>query len=94
MAGSINLTRLESRPNIRSMTNKAKTSASDQALANLETRVNELIAVCAQLKNENTELQNENSSLLADRGQLMANRDKVRTQVEAMIGRLKAMESS
>ena len=76
------------------MTNKIKSSASDQALSNLENRVDELVAVCEHLKEENTELQNENSALLTDRGQLMANRDKVRTQVEAMIGRLKAMESS
>jgi len=88
------LTRLKSRPNIRTMANNTKASASNQALTNLENRVNELISVCEHLKDENTELRNENSSLLADRGQLMANRDKVRTQVEAMIGRLKAMESS
>ncbi len=75
------------------MTNQT-TAASDQALTNLETRVDELVSACEHLKDENTVLQNENSSLLADRGQLMANRDKVRTQVEAMIGRLKAMESS
>lgn len=90
----LDLTRLKSRPNIRSMTNISKASASDQALTNLENRVTELVSVCERLKDENTELRNENSSILADRGKLMATRDKVRTQVEAMIGRLKAMESS
>jgi cell division protein ZapB len=76
------------------MTNELNMGATNQAIAGLENRLNELISVCAHLKEENTQLQNENVALLADRGQLMANRDKVRNQVEAMIGRLKAMEDS
>jgi cell division protein ZapB len=76
------------------MINEPNMGTTNQAIAGLENRLNELISVCAHLQEENAQLQNENATLLADRGQLMANRDKVRNQVEAMIGRLKAMESS
>lgn len=90
----MDLTPLTSRPSIYAMDKKSKTGVPGQVLAKLESRLKDLISSCDQLKQENSQLRDENTTLLTDRGQLMANRDKVRTQVEAMIGRLKSMESS
>ena len=63
-------------------------------LTALELRLNELLSVCDTLKQQNTNLHAENQVLVSERGQLLYNRDKIRGQVEAMITRLKAMESS
>ncbi len=67
--------------------------ASEKAFLQLENRLDDLIHTCERLKTDNTSLKKENDTLHSERGQLMANRDKVRTQVEAMITRLKTLES-
>ena len=68
--------------------------ATGQSLDDLEAKVSEMLDTCDKLRFENTRLRNENAHLLSERGHLLANRDKVRIQVEAMINRLKTMESS
>ena len=75
------------------MTEK-KTISADSAISKLENRLNELLIACDTLKKENTHLRDEIAVLVSERGQLLSNRDKVRNQVEAMISRLKAMETS
>lgn len=71
-----------------------KTNSADTAISKLENRLNDLLCACDTLKKENSHLRDENSVLVSERGQLLSNRDKVRNQVEAMISRLKAMETS
>ena len=53
----------------------------------------ELVGVVAQLKEENRALRQRQDTLAAERATLMQKNEQVRARVEAMIGRLKAMES-
>jgi cell division protein ZapB len=63
-----------------------------QELARLERRLDELVIICNQLKDENRSLKERQDSLIADRATLLQKNEQVRARVEAMIGRLKAME--
>lgn len=64
----------------------------DLELKRLERRLEELIAVCRQLKEENRSLRQRQDTLMVERASLMQKNEQVRTRVEAMIGRLKTME--
>jgi len=64
-----------------------------QELQRLEKRLDELVVICTQLKDENRSLKERQDSLIADRATLLQKNEQVRARVEAMIGRLKAMES-
>jgi cell division protein ZapB len=66
--------------------------AVDVELKRLERRLEELVAVCRQLKEENRSLRHRQDSLMVERASLMQKNEQVRTRVEAMIGRLKTME--
>lgn len=66
--------------------------AMDLELKRVERRLDELIAVCRQLKEENRSLRQRQENLMIERASLMQKNEQVRTRVEAMIGRLKAME--
>jgi cell division protein ZapB len=61
-------------------------------LARLEKRLDELVVICNQLKDENRSLKDRQDSLIADRATLLQKNEQVRARVEAMINRLKAME--
>ncbi|MEE4185200.1 MAG: TIGR02449 family protein [Gammaproteobacteria bacterium] len=63
-----------------------------QELARLEKRLDELVVICSQLKEENRSLKTRQDSLIADRATLLQKNEQVRARVEAMISRLKAME--
>jgi len=63
-----------------------------QELARLEKRLDELVVICSQLKDENRSLKTRQDSLIADRATLLQKNEQVRARVEAMINRLKAME--
>jgi len=64
----------------------------DLELKRLERRLEELVAVCRQLKEENRSLRQRQDTLMIERASLMQKNEQVRTRVEAMIGRLKTME--
>lgn len=64
-----------------------------QELQRLGKRVDELVVICSQLKEENRSLKDRQDSLIADRATLLQKNEQVRARVEAMIGRLKAMET-
>ena len=64
-----------------------------QELQRLGKRVDELVVICSQLKEENRSLKHRQDSLIADRATLLQKNEQVRARVEAMIGRLKAMET-
>ncbi len=61
-------------------------------LRKLETRLDELVATCARLKEENRSLRQRQESLIGERATLLQKNEQVRARVEGMITRLKAME--
>ncbi len=65
-----------------------------QELQRLGKRLDELVVICNQLKEENRSLKDRQDLLIADRATLLQKNEQVRARVEAMIGRLKAMETS
>lgn len=64
----------------------------EQELKRLEGRVDALVRVCDQLQDENQSLRQRQDALTAERANLLQKNEQVRGRVEAMIGRLKAME--
>jgi cell division protein ZapB len=64
----------------------------DQQLKRLEQRVDALVKVCDQLQDENRSLKQRQDVLTGERATLLQKNEQVRARVEAMIGRLKAME--
>jgi len=67
-------------------------SAVDQELKRLERRIDELLVTVEHLKEENRALRQRQEMLAAEKTSLLSRNEQVRTRVEAMIGRLKAME--
>jgi len=74
------------------MTETAARSAIDAELRRLERRVDELVATVGQIKEENRALRQRQDMLMTERANLLQKNEQVRARVEAMIGRLKAME--
>ena len=66
----------------------------DLELKRLEKRVEELLATMQQLKEENRALRARQDTLAAEKTGLLHRNEQARARVEAMIGRLKAMEHS
>lgn len=66
----------------------------EHELRRLEQRIDALVKVCDQLQDENRSLKQRQDSLTAERATLLQKNEQVRARVEAMIGRLKAMEQS
>jgi cell division protein ZapB len=58
----------------------------------LESRIDQLIDFCQQLKHENSSLRSENQDLADERARLVEKTKLARTRIETMIGRLKALE--
>ena len=63
-----------------------------QELQLFEQRLDELVTMVTQLKEENRALRQRLDSLMTERATLLQKNEQVRARVEAMIGRLKAME--
>lgn len=63
-------------------------------LRHLEKRVEALVQVCEQLQDDNRSLKQRQEMLTAERATLLQKNEQVRARVEAMIGRLKAMEQN
>lgn len=64
----------------------------EHELKRLEKRVDALVNVCDQLQDENRSLKQRQDVLTSERANLLQKNEQVRARVEAMIGRLKAME--
>ncbi|MGB5347116.1 MAG: TIGR02449 family protein [Woeseia sp.] len=67
-------------------------STFENDLKRLEQRVDALVKVCDQLQDENRTLKHRQDTLTSERATLLQKNEQVRARVEAMIGRLKAME--
>jgi cell division protein ZapB len=76
------------------MNEKEKADGAEHDLRNLEQRVEDLIRACSHLKDENKSLRARQDSLVAERATLIEKTEMARTRVEAMITRLKSMESA
>ncbi len=80
------------RPHNFPMSDPTPKSAIEQEFRRLETRVAELVATLAQIKEENYTLRQRNEALVTERAGLLQKNEQVRTRVEGMIGRLKSLE--
>ena len=72
--------------------NDSISSKFEHELKRLEKRVDALVKVCDQLQDENRSLKQRQDVLTSERAGLLQKNEQVRARVEAMIGRLKAME--
>jgi len=75
------------------MTQKEQTTAVEIDLKALEVRVEELIKACDFLKQENKTLKVAQENLVTERAALVEKTELARTRIEAMISRLKALET-
>lgn len=87
------LTRPQAIPNICAMAKTDTREDADNDLFRLEQRVDELISKCNQLGEENRSLKAQQEKLVAERAALIEKTELARSRVEAMITRLKALES-
>jgi len=62
-------------------------------LQKLEAKLDQLLERCAHLVNENKGLRQREADWLRERTRLIEKNDLARSRVEAMIGRLKSLES-
>ncbi|MBE9396900.1 TIGR02449 family protein [Pontibacterium sp. N1Y112] len=67
---------------------------SEQHLTILEQKVDQLLAYCDQLEQDNKRLRQQEHELKQERLQMIQLNDQTRHKVEAMIQRLKALEQS
>lgn len=63
-------------------------------LEHLETKIDELVTLCRSLDNENKALRRRETEWNSERRQLLIKNETARSKVEAMITRLKSMETS
>jgi len=75
------------------MSHNNKNAAVETELQRLEVRVGELLTLVQQLTEENRALRHRQESLGNERAALLQKNEQVRTRVEAMIGRLRALET-
>jgi cell division protein ZapB len=64
----------------------------DNTLRDLENKIDELIALCGELKRENRALKSEVAGFREERRELLDKNELARSKVEAMIDRLRTME--
>lgn len=67
-------------------------SQAELDLKKLDFRIDELIRAVERLKEENRSLQHKQDALVSERAALLQKNELVRTRVEAMISRLRALE--
>jgi len=66
----------------------------DDSLRVLEDKIDQLIALCAQLNRENQTLKQENLGYQQERRDLIAKNEMARARVEATLQRLRSMEAA
>jgi cell division protein ZapB len=62
-------------------------------IGQLEEQLNDVLSLLEDLSSENRVLKSRENKLLHERSELHTRNDKVRTQVESMIQRLKTMDN-
>ncbi len=76
------------------MVENSNVSDTDLELQRLDDSVNVLLETIQQLKQENVQLRSQQEFLQVERSRLMEKTETARSRVEAIINRLKAMESN
>lgn len=66
----------------------------EDTLKALEDKIDQLIALCAQLNRENQALKRENLGYQQERRDLIAKNEMARARVEATLQRLRSMEAA
>ncbi len=79
---------------VKNMSDDEQQKTFETELKRLESRLDELVDICGQLKEENQSLKQRQDNLIAERATMLQKSEQVRARVEAMIGRLKALEQS
>jgi cell division protein ZapB len=74
------------------MSDSDRAASAENELRLLEARLDDLLTALQQLGEEHRALRQRHESLASERTSLLNRNDQVRARVEAMIGRLKAME--
>lgn len=74
------------------MNTDLNTSSFSQQISQLENQVEALLQLLDALTDENRELKAREVQLLAENAELLSKTDRVRNQIEAMLGRLNALE--
>lgn len=64
---------------------------SGPSIAELERKIDRLVAASARLKAENEMLREREASLARERSQLLEKNERARAKIESMIARLKAL---
>lgn len=75
------------------MDNGNSAKMTDVEFEKLEQQVDDLLSACNKLMDENKSLRQQQVTLADERAQLIKKNELARTRVEAMITRLKSMES-
>ncbi|NNJ93005.1 MAG: TIGR02449 family protein [Gammaproteobacteria bacterium] len=75
------------------MTQKEQSTTVEVDLKALEVRVEELIKACEFLKEENKSLKVNQESLVSERAALVEKTELAKNRIEAMIARLKSIET-
>ncbi len=63
-------------------------------LKSIASRVDQLIALCQRLQDENRSLRQTQEARVSERANLLAKNEQARSRVEAMIARLKSLEQN
>ncbi len=71
-----------------------ETLIAESGLRELEKRVDELIRVCARLREENESLRARQKVLIAERAELIEKSELAQGRVEAIMSRLKSREQT
>lgn len=82
------MTIAQSRPTINPMNDTTS------KINHLEQQVNELLELCKKLGDENSNLRAQLQHITGERGTLVELKEQARSQVEAMIMRLRSMENA
>jgi cell division protein ZapB len=75
------------------MNSKAESPSIEQELARLEDRIGKLLELVDRLSRENRSLRAQQESLTLERAGLLEKHDQVRNRVDAIVTRLKSLET-
>ena len=78
----------------RTITRTTTMTDTTSKISRLEEQVSELLDLCHRLGKENSDLRAQLQHLTGERATLLEKKEQVRSQVEAMITRLRSMESA
>lgn len=66
----------------------------DNPLKTLDAKIDELIALCAELNRENRALKDQNAGWQQERRELIEQNSQARSRIQAVLERLRAMEQA